>query len=187
MKRERNPRGHNSIRMAVVTTPEQFMHAMAVRAICFLEQGNLSYEQAIDGNDYQATHILAYAGSEPIGATRIRWFRDFAKIERTAFRPDYRNVRILKICSHFIFNHIAQKGYDRLITHAEPNLARLWEMVLGFERVESRAAKYDNHEPMIELVKRLTPVDGVVTASSDPIVMFRVEGHWETPHACESN
>jgi hypothetical protein len=174
--------------MAVVTTPEQFMHALAVRAICFLEQGNTTYQQAIDGNDYQATHIVAYAGSEPIGATRIRWFRDFAKIERTAFRPDYRSVRILKLCSDFIFSHVARKGYDRLITHAEPNYARVWEMVLGFERIESRPeVRFENHEPMVELVKRLAPVVDVVTASSDPTVLFRIEGHWEKPHACENN
>ena len=52
--------------------------------------------QTIDGNDYQATHFVIYAKREPIGATRLRWFRDLAKIERTGFRPAYRNIRILK-------------------------------------------------------------------------------------------
>ncbi len=187
MKSERGPRGHNNIHMAVVTTPEQFMHALAVRAICFLEQGNTTYRQAMDGNDYQATHIVAYSGSEPIGATRIRWFRDFAKIERTAFRPDYRSVRILKLCSDFIFSHVARKGYDVLITHAEPNFARVWEMVLGFERIAERPeVKYDDREPLVELVKRLKPIDDAVTAASDPKMLFRIEGHWDTPHAFEN-
>lgn len=73
-------RDDNSVRMVVVTNGEQLLHAFAVRSICFMEETGLSAQQALDGNDYQATHIVAYSGDEPIGATRIRWFRDFAKI-----------------------------------------------------------------------------------------------------------
>lgn len=146
-------RNDNAIRMAVVTTPEQFMHAMAVRAICFMEQPDTTFQKAIDGNDYQATHILAYVGDEPIGATRLRWFRDFAKIERTAFREAYRSPRILKRCSDFIFDHVARKGYDKLITHAEPGFARVWEMVLGFQKVEGKPlVVYEGKEPLVEMV-----------------------------------
>ena len=49
-----------------------------------------------DGNDYQATHVIVYSGDEPIGTLRIRWFKDFAKFERTAFRKAYRNIHVLK-------------------------------------------------------------------------------------------
>lgn len=187
MKSERGPRGHNAIHMAVVTTPEQFMHALAIRAVCFLENGEMTYEQTVDGNDYQCTHILAYHGSEPIGTTRIRWFRDFAKIERTAFRKQYRSARTLKTCSDFIFNHVAQKGYDRLITHAEPSFARVWEMVLGFERVLDRPEfRYEAMEPLVELVKRLTPGDAAVRPESDPWILSRIEGQWDAPHPFEN-
>ena len=173
--------------MAVVTTPEQFMHAMAVRAICFMDQAETTFQKAIDGNDYQATHIVAYVEDEPIGATRIRWFRDFAKIERTAFRPAYRSPRILKLCSDFIFDHVARKGYDRLITHAEPNFARVWEMVLGFQRVEGKPLiVYQGKAPLIEMVKYLGRRDDAVTVDSEARMMFRVEGHWERPHPFET-
>ena len=187
MQGERGPRGHNAIKMAVVTSPEQFMHALAIRAVCFLEQGDMTYEQTVDGNDYQCTHILAYAGTEPIGATRIRWFRDFAKIERTAFRKQYRSARTLKLCSDFIFDHVAQKGYDLLLTHAEPSFARVWEMVLGFERVTDRPEfRYDKMEPLVELFKRLSPKEGAVNPASDPKVLSRIEGHWDAPHPFEA-
>jgi len=172
--------------MAVVTTPEQFMQAMAIRAICFMEQPGSSFEKAIDGNDFQATHMLAYAGDEPIGATRLRWFRDFAKIERTAFRPAFRSSRILRNCSGFIFEHVAKKGYDKLITHAEPSYARVWEMVLGFVKVETKSAvAYEGKEPLVELIKYLNPYDDAVNITSEAKVMFRVEGHWDKPHPFE--
>jgi hypothetical protein len=133
-----NVRSDNEIDIQVVTTAEQFMHAIAVRAICFMEETGLSVSQTIDGNDYQATHFVIYAKREPIGATRLRWFRDFAKIERTGFRPAYRNIRILKRTGDVIFRHVAMKGYQLLVTHAEPKYASLWERMLGFERVAGR-------------------------------------------------
>ncbi len=180
-------RSDNDIRMQVVTSAEQFMHAIAIRAICFMEDTGLTAEQAIDGNDYQATHILAYAKQEPIGATRIRWFRDFAKIERTAFRPAYRSARVLKLCSHFIFDHVARKGYQLLVTHAEPKYARVWETVLGFERVEGRPSVLtEGHEPYIELVKRLSPTPEAITLQTHPKVLFRIEGQWDKPSAFET-
>ena len=177
----------NDVRMRVVTTSEGFIHAMAIRSICILEETGHTIAQAIDGNDFQATHIVAYAGDEPIGATRIRWFRDFAKIERTAFRKAWRSARILKNCSDFIFSHVARKGYSTLITHAEPKYARVWEMVLGFETVDGRPPVITpGHEPYVELVKHLNPPSEAISLQSAPHVMFRIEGYWDAPSAFEA-
>ena len=104
---------HNQIRTEVVTTYEQLLHAYAIRSICFMEEHGVKAQQTFDGNDYQATHMIVYAGDEPIGTLRIRWFKDFAKIERMAFRKAYRNVHVLKAFVNFMFNHIARKGYDK--------------------------------------------------------------------------
>ena len=180
-------RSDNEIDIQVVTTAEQFMHAIAVRAICFMEETGLSVSQTIDGNDYQATHFVIYAKREPIGATRLRWFRDLAKIERTGFRPAYRNIRILKRTGDVIFRHVAMKGYQLLVTHAEPKYASLWERMLGFERVAGRPAVVtEGHEPYIELVRRIPPVPEAITMEADPKVLFRVEGQWNQPGAFES-
>jgi hypothetical protein len=93
------------------------MHAIAVRAICFMEETGLSVSQTIDGNDYQATHFVIYAKREPIGATRLRWFRDLAKIERTGFRPAYRNIRILKRTGDVIFRHPLRRELFHVIRY----------------------------------------------------------------------
>src|SRR5215213_5758854 len=92
---EKSPNPHdNQIRVEIVTTPEQLMHAYAIRAICFIEEHGVAVRQTYDGNDYQATHIIVYSDDEPIGTARIRWFRDFAKMERSCFRQTWRNPRI---------------------------------------------------------------------------------------------
>ncbi|MGO4386758.1 hypothetical protein AB4Y85_04420 [Microvirga sp. 2YAF29] len=174
-------RQDNLIRVEVVTTPEQLLHAQAIRAICFMEEHGVPARQTFDGNDYQATHIIVYAGGEPIGTARIRWFKDFAKMERTSFRQAWRNPRTIKRGAEFIFEHISRKGYDCVITHAKPPYARLWQKLLGFKPATGKdPLLFQGHdEPYIELVKELTPSQDAITPASDASILFRIEGYWD--------
>jgi hypothetical protein len=172
--------GHNSVRFVIVQTQEQMLDALSIRAICFMEEEGVSARQAFDGNDFQATHMVVYAGDEPIGAIRIRWFNDFAKLERTAFRKAYRSPRILKEFAEFVFAHVARKGYAKVITHAKPLYARLWRQMLRFEPVDKAPVLFAGHdEPYVELVRHLNPREDAITAATDPTVLFRVEGQWD--------
>jgi hypothetical protein len=178
----------NIIRAEIVKTEEQLRHAYAIRAICFMEENGVLAAQAFDGNDLQATHIIVYAGDEPVGSQRIRWFKDFAKIERSAFRKAWRHPRHLRKVADFVFAHIARKGYDRVITHAQPVYARLWRSVLGFQIVEGKAPVYfhGHEEPYLELVKHLAPPANAITAETDASVLFRIEGEWDCLSTFES-
>jgi hypothetical protein len=174
--------GHdNLIRVQIVTTAEQLLHAHAIRAICFMEEHGVTARQTYDGNDYQATHVIVYAGEEPIGTARIRWFKDFAKMERTSFRKDWRDVRTIKRCADFIFEHIARKGYDQVITHAKPKYARLWRTMLGFQNVVGKEPlHFDGHdEPYQELIKPLNAPSDAISTATDTAVLFRIEGYWD--------
>ena len=152
--------------------------------------------QTFDGNDYQATHVIVYAGDEPIGTLRIRWFKDFAKFERTAFRKAYRNAHPESVRGFFLFDHVARKGYDKVITHAQPKYARLWRIV---SRVQEREGKkpvyFEGHEePYIELVKELTPPANAISdaptrpSCSGPRASgMRLASTRRSPVASESN
>lgn len=177
----------NAIRLVVVTTPEQLQHAYAVRSICFMEDTGISVKRAFDGNDFQATHIVAYADDEPIGATRIRWFSGFAKIERTAFRKAFRSARTLKQCSGFIFDHVAQKGYSQLVTLARRDFAMVWIRVLGFRQLAHRGVAMREGEPYLTLVKTLRPPEQAITIETDPNVLMRIEGSWDVATAFEGD
>lgn len=162
-----------------MTTMEQLQHAYAVRALCFMEDTGLPMDHAFDGNDLQATHVVFYRDDEPVGALRIRWFGDFAKIERTGFRKAYRSPRYLKMMASFVFAHIARKGYTRVITHASPAYARLWRSLLGFREVSGKAPAVYHGEPHVELIRELDVPDNAISLSSDPAVLFRTEGDWD--------
>jgi hypothetical protein len=181
--------GDNNIHTEIVKTEAQLRHAYAIRAICFMEENGVLASQAYDGNDLQATHMVAYAGDEPIGSLRIRWFKDFAKIERSALRKAWRHPRNLKQFADFVLAHIARKGYTQVLTHAQPAYARLWRSVLGFKIVEGKGQVlfHGHDEPYVELVKTLAPPADAITPETDPTIMFRVEGEWDDVSRFESN
>ena len=66
---------------------EDSLQAFAVRAACFIGELDVPFSEEFDGHDYGATHVIAYAGSEPIGTVRVRWFPSFAMTERLAVMP----------------------------------------------------------------------------------------------------
>ena len=180
-------RDHNQIRCEIVTTYEQLLHAYAVRSICFMEENGMKAQHMFDGNDYQATHVIVYSGDEPIGAVRIRWFKDFAKFERFALRKSYRDNRGIKALARFSFDHVARKGYDKVITHALPMHARLWKILFGFKNAEGKKPVYFDgiDEPCVELVKELTPPPNAISEHTDSNVLFRTEGFWDAPSEFE--
>lgn len=180
--------GHNSealIRFELVKTPAQLVHATAVRAICFMEEHGVPADLLFDGNDYMATHVIAYDDKEPIGSARIRWFKDFAKIERTCFRKDYRSISMLKGFADFGFAYIGRKGYTRVITHAAPKYARLWKAVLGFKDSGKEPAYFEGHEPYFEIWRDIDAVRDAITEGTDCMVLFRTEGEWDRPGSFE--
>ena len=178
----------NTTRIVIVTNSEQLLHAYAVRSICFMEETGLAARRAFDGNDFQATHIVVYANNEPIGASRIRWFNGFAKFERTGFRQAYRNVRVIKQTAEFMFDHVARKGYSKVVTMAKPKYAAIWTRVLGFHEVTDRPPTLSGEgEPFLELVKDLTTPADAISIDTDPNVLFRVEGSWHVPCAFEGD
>lgn len=179
--------GRNDVRVEIVTRYEQLLHALMVRGICFAEEHGVPTDQTYDGNDYQATHVVAYAGDEPIASARLRWFHGFAKMERSCVRKAYRNPRILKYFSQFIYEHVARKGYDRLITHAKPAYAEMWCRLLGLQQVQGKEPLFfaDDPEPYLELVKHLAPHADPISEETSIAVLFRVEGEWDAPSSFE--
>jgi hypothetical protein len=178
--------GRNSFRVEVVKTMDQLVQVFALRAICFMEDTGLPFDHAFDGNDLQATHVIGYDGDEPISTVRVRWFKDFAKIERTAFRKSHRTIPNIKILANFTFAHIARKGYSVAITHAAPLYARLWRMHFGFREVSGKPPVEYHGEKYRELVRPLEIPSNAITLDTDVAVLFRTEGDWDMPAKYEA-
>jgi predicted GNAT superfamily acetyltransferase len=173
--------GNNSIRASLVTRLEQLVQIFAVRAIWLMEdEERLPFNQAYDGNDLQATHVVLYDGEEPVGAVRLRWFGNFAKAERFVIRRSHRGGPASKVLADFVFEHVARKGYRRLVIHATPRVARLWRRDYGFqENSKKTPVRYDNGFCYHELVKELTVPEDAIDENTDIPILYRVEGEWD--------
>ena len=172
-----------NIKVKIATNPQDLLDAFLVRAVSYADEGQVPLRAIVDGNDQQATHGIAYIDKEPIGSGRIRWFRDFAKFERLCFVSSQRNMRSLYTASYHMLDHIRKKGYEKVITYAEPKYAKLWQRLFGF-RINTNKENIQlsfNQAPYIELVKRLDPHESAITTNSDPELLERIEGHWDEP------
>jgi len=159
---------------------DQLVQVFALRALGYMEDTVMPFDHAYDGNDLQSTHVVVYDAIEPVGALRIRWFKDFAKMERTVFRKTHRGIPNIKVALDFAFAHIARKGYSMAITHASPLYARLWRIHFGFKDV-AKAPAYYHDEKYIELVKYLAVPHDAIVPTTDAKVLYRVEGEWDVP------
>ena len=81
-----------SIRLA--RDPSDLMLVTAIRSAVYLAEQDCPFGEEFDGNDMVAAHFIGYIGNEPAGCLRVRFFGDFAKVERLAVRHQYRRSRI---------------------------------------------------------------------------------------------
>jgi MFS family permease len=75
----------------VARTVADLMRAVALRGAVYIGEQECPYEEEFDGNDFSATHLIGYVDGEPAGCMRIRYFADFAKVERLVVRKEFRS------------------------------------------------------------------------------------------------
>jgi predicted GNAT family N-acyltransferase len=99
---------------------------MAVRAAVFLGEEDCDFAEEFDGNDTEATHILAFKNGEPAGTIRIRWFGDFARYERLAIRKRHRSLSMANALIRCAIKVSRRRGYTRATGLARQGTEALW-------------------------------------------------------------
>jgi predicted GNAT family N-acyltransferase len=174
------------IGITVARTFDDLMKVVAIRNAVYVGEQECPYDEEYDGNDFAATHLLAYIGDEPAGCLRLRFFADFAKFERVAIRKEFRKSRAaiklvqagLKLCQ--------KKGYRRVIGHAQTRLTTFWTR-FGFQPMPGRKHFFFSDYDYIEMVAELEPDPDAVVMTADPYVVIRPEGRWHVPGILEAS
>lgn len=148
-----------SIEGELVTTKlagrmEDTMQAFAVRAACFIGEQEVPYSEEFDGQDFGATHLLAYLGSEPVGALRIRWFQSFAMPERLAVMQRFRGHAVGQLLLERARKLAESRGCNILYTRVSPDQATYFEKQ-GWRRLDD--AQTPGARPTIALVRPVDP------------------------------
>ena len=170
--------------VAVARTFEDVMRAASIRAAVYMAEQNCPYEEEFDGNDFSATHLIGYVGDEPAGCLRIRYFADFAKIERLAVRGEFRTTRLAVSLMRAGIELCRAKGYRRIYAHAQKRLLNFF-VRLGFRQLEHGREFAFSDFDYVEIVLDTTPHPRAIALGVDPYVMIRPEGRWHVPGILE--
>jgi predicted GNAT family N-acyltransferase len=169
--------GEDEISVTVARSSEDLMRVMAVRSAVFIGEQKCPYREEFDGNDLSGTHLLGYVGHEPAASLRIRYFADFAKIERLAVRSEFRGRRLAQRVIQAGIEICRLKGYTRIYGQSERSMVE-WYGQFGF-RVPNTArdivfSDYD----FVEIVLDEPRHPNAISIETDPYVIIRPEGRW---------
>lgn len=160
----------------IVENEEERFKAMIIRAIVYMHEQHCPYNEEFDLNDHTATQIIGLtADQEPVLTARIRYFSNFAKIERLAIREEYRGLGYGYRLLNFILSLCRQKGYSQFYLHAQARLQSFYESY-GFRVVGHNFAFSDHHYLEMLLEESSSVLLPFTWIARDPMALNRPEG-----------
>jgi len=172
-------------RVEVVHCIEDYQKVIALRAATYIAEQDCPYWEEYDGNDFAATHLIGYCGDEPAGCLRMRFFADFAKVERLAVLPRFRKTKLSFDLIKAGKKLAGQKGYTHLYGQAEAKLVNLWRRHGFIPRTNEATISFSGNH-YIEGDLFLEPANQTVGSNSSGDIINRPEGHWDTPGVLEN-
>ncbi|MCR9128157.1 MAG: GNAT family N-acetyltransferase [Alphaproteobacteria bacterium] len=165
----------------VARTMDDVQKIAVVRALVYMREQACPYEEEFDGNDLAgATHLIAEAGAEPLGCLRLRWFNGFAKVERVCVREGHRSGKVAKGLMAEAVEVIRRKGYTRFIGQVQAHLVPYWKRY-GFIHRSERGVFVFSDRAYAEMEAIYDAHPDALTADTDPLVLDRPEGEWDSP------
>jgi predicted GNAT family N-acyltransferase len=172
------------ISVRVVRSMDEMARVMAIRSAVYMGEQHCPFEEEFDGNDFSATHLICHRDREPVGCMRIRYFADFAKLERLAVRSESRSSGIAGRIVDAAIELCRKKGYNVLYAHAQKRLLRFWEQ-RGFERMQGSREFVFSDFDYVEVKLEAERHPQRISLGEDPYVLIRPEGQWDVPGILE--
>jgi predicted GNAT family N-acyltransferase len=162
---------------SIARNMEDLSIVFAIRASAYFSDEQHSYEKHFEGNDFSATHVIGWIGREPVATLRIRYFADFARIERIAVRPTHRRSRISFKIVQAAFAFCRDKGYKKISGVAREEMVPFWSMFGGHVN-KGREPLFIYGLEHYEMSIEFPPQETAVSSLSHPLVLLRPEGRW---------
>ncbi len=173
-----NSNQRNDLSVEIVRDLADFMKVVAIRSSVFLAEQDCPYEEEFDNNDLSSLHLIAYLRGQPVATLRVRWFANFAKIERVCVMKHVRGGAVVKLMIETAVDVISRKGYTVAIGYIQKRLAPFWKQ-LGFLPREGRSDfRFSDYE-YVECQRVLPARADAITIDTDPYMVMRPEGEWD--------
>jgi predicted GNAT family N-acyltransferase len=160
------------------------MRAVAIRGAVYIGEQECPYEEEFDGNDFSATHLIGYVGDEPAGCMRIRYFADFAKVERLVVRKEFRSSGLARRIVEDSVGLCESKGYERVYVYAQKRLVRFWSKC-GFALPPNARELVFSDFDYVEMIHASPRRRDAISEQTSPYVIIRPEGDWQSPGILE--
>jgi predicted GNAT family N-acyltransferase len=170
----------------VVSRQEDLAKVFAIRAAVFMAEQSCPYSEEFDENDFVGMHILGTVSGEAAATLRVRFFADFAKLERWAVLPMFRGTMIGRHVVEHALNVCQRKGYRRIYAHAQLRFVEKWKRFGLRPMLKNAPLVFSDHE-YIEMEGELPSVENSLTLQSDPYMLIRPEGRWDMPGVLEKS
>jgi predicted GNAT family N-acyltransferase len=161
----------------VARTIDDLMQVAAVRGAVYMAEQQCPYDEEFDGNDLCGTHLLGFVDGELAACIRIRYFAEFAKLERLAVRQEFRTSRIAFKMVGAAFDFVRKKGFDLIYGHAQDRLMNFWTR-FGARPIGPRGGLVFSDFAYTEVLIDIGSDEEALGLGSDPYVMIRPEGEW---------
>ena len=182
---EVKPAREDSISVRVVRSMDEMARVIAIRGAIYMGEQHCPFEEEFDGNDFSATHLICHKDGEPVGCMRIRYFAEFAKLERLAVRSEGRGSGLAGHLLDAAIELCRKKGYSVLYAHSQKRFLKVWEQ-RGFRRMGGRELVFSDFD-YVEVKLETEKHPQYISLSDDPYVLIRPEGNWDTPGILEKS
>jgi predicted GNAT family N-acyltransferase len=163
---------------------DDLLMVYSVRSAVYIAEQECPFAEEFDGNDHCATHLVGLVNGEPAGCIRIRFFFDFAKIERLAVLKRFRKSMLASDLVLAGIDHVRRKGFRRIYGTAREGLEGFWARFGGVP-IKDRTTVTVSGFNYTEMLVDLEPLPNAVTIDSGGYVILRPEGEWDQPGILE--
>src|ERR1700720_130122 len=169
-----------SISIRIARAPNGLLRVAGIRSAVYLAEQDCPIEEEFDGNDLVAAHFIGFVGREPAGCLRVRFFGEFAKVERLAVRHQFRRSRVSFKLVQASVEYIKRKGFRKIYGQAQDRLVDFWAHFGARPLGHNRKITFSDFS-YTEMVLDIEPGPDAITLDSDPYVIIRPEGDWDRP------
>lgn len=89
-----------------ISSALELQQCLAIRHAVFVIGQNVPIAEELDGKDKESAHYLLVLDQQPVGTARVRYIKDYAKIERVAILDAFQNRGLGKKLMAVIMNDL---------------------------------------------------------------------------------
>ena len=174
------------IAVEVASSAEHLQMSAFIRGATFGAEQACPYYEEFDGNDFCSMHLIGFVDDAPVATLRVRFFAEFAKLERLAVLEGFRKTQIKHMVMHRAIDICHKKGYTRIYGQSQERLVGFYAK-FGFKPLKkNRRLVFSDHN-YIEIVRDLDRHPAGISIDSDPYLIIRPEGRWEREGVLEKS